>query len=54
MQSCSWAAQEGWFERVKENISDTWEDIKDGASDAWEKTKDASEDVKAEWRKKTN
>ena len=48
------ATKEGWFDRVKENISDAWEDIKDGANDAWEKTKDASEDAKAEWRKRTN
>ncbi len=57
--------QEGWFNRVKENVSDAWEDTKDAANDAWEntknwadetweKTKDAAEDVKAEVRKATN
>jgi uncharacterized protein YjbJ (UPF0337 family) len=48
------ATHEGWLDRVKNNISDAWEDTKDAASDAWEKTKDLSEDAKAEIRKKTN
>lgn len=57
--------QEGWFERVKDNVSEAWENTKDAASeawentkdwadDAWDKTKDAAEDVKAEVRKSTN
>ncbi|WP_209391421.1 hypothetical protein [Chryseobacterium sp. RR2-3-20] len=48
------ASHEDWLDRVKANVSDTWEDIKDGANEAWEKTKDAAEDVKAEWNKKIN
>ncbi len=59
------ATAEGWFERVKENVSDAWEDTKDAASNAWEKTKDwaddawettkdKAEDVKSEIRKSTN
>ena len=57
--------QEGWLNKVKENVSDAWEDTKDAANDAWEntknwadetweKTKDAAEDVKAEVKKNTN
>lgn len=57
--------QEGWFNTVKENVSDAWESTKDAAHDAWEstknwadetweKTKDAAEDAKAEFRKATN
>ena len=59
------ATQEGWLDRVKNNVSDAWEDTKDAASnawestkdwadDAWDKTKDAAEDVKSEIRKSTN
>lgn len=57
--------EQGWLDRVKDNVSDAWEDTKDAASeawqktknwteDAWENTKDAAEDVKAEVRKSTN
>ena len=46
--------QEGWFESLKSNVSDAWDDIKDSASDAWEKTKDFAVDVEAEIKKKTN
>lgn len=56
---------EGWLERAKANVSDTWEDTKDAVSDAWEKTKDfadsaweetkdKAEDAKAEVKKATN
>lgn len=59
------ATQEGWMNRVKENVSDAWENTKDAANEAWEntkdwadktweKTKDAAEDVKSEVRKATN
>lgn len=59
------ATEQGWLDRVKENVSEAWEDTKDAANDAWkntknwadetwEKTKDAAEDAKAEVRKATN
>jgi hypothetical protein len=54
-----------FFDNLKSNLADAWEDTKDfadkawestkdTANDAWEKTKDAAEDVKAEVRKATN
>ncbi|MPT32140.1 MAG: hypothetical protein E2600_10850 [Chryseobacterium sp.] len=57
--------RDGFFENLKANAAEAWEDTKDfadkawestkdTASDAWEKTKDAAEDVKAEVRKATN
>ncbi|AZI41311.1 hypothetical protein EIB74_13230 [Epilithonimonas vandammei] len=57
--------REGFFDNLKSNLADAWEDTKDfadkawestkdTANDAWEKTKDAAEDVKAEVRKATN
>lgn len=29
-----------WFERVKNNISDTWEDVKDSAQNVWDKAQE--------------
>lgn len=46
--------QEGWYENLKSNINEAWDDVKDTASEAWEKTKDFAVDVEAEIKKKTN
>lgn len=46
--------QEGWFETLKSNASEAWDDVKDAASEAWEKTKDFAVDVESEIKKKTN
>lgn len=29
-----------WFERVKNNVSDTWDDVKDAAQNVWDKTQE--------------
>lgn len=43
--------EEGWMERVKENVADAWEDTKDAASEAWQKTKNWVDDT---WDSATN
>lgn len=43
--------EQGWFDRVKDNITDTWEDTKDAASEAWRKTMNWADDT---WESATN
>lgn len=43
--------EQGWFDRVKDNVTDTWEDTKDAASEAWQKTKNWADDT---WESATN
>lgn len=37
--------EENWMQRVRENVSDAWEDTKDAASEAWENTRNWVDDT---------